>query len=160
MNFIELEEKKMTEKKSTVQESTVTVQESKVMEEKVEKVEEQNTKLFVERDTFTGSDGKKYWNYFLRAKIRERDKKINFSPKDKGGYDFLDMVFEIADKAELVMTTSTMKDDAGKRTKYTSYKLVNIDEEGTPFEASVKPSQDSDKNMLAVVLHKLKNKGV
>ena len=151
----------MTEKKSTVQESTVTVQESKVMEEKVEKVEEQNTKLFVERDTFTGSDGKKYWNYFLRAKIRERDKKINFSPKDKGGYDFLDMVFEIADKAELVISEEEMTNEITKKvSKYKTYKLVVKDEDGLEFECGVRPSKDSDKSLMNMLIMLKEKAGV
>lgn len=147
-------EKKVEEQKRAEQK----VQESLGLEEKVEKVEEQKTKMFVVRESFTGSDGKTYWNYVLRAKILNRDKNIHFSPKDKGGYGVLELLFELADKAELVMTTSTMKDDAGKRTKYTSYKLVTYDENDTPYEATVKPTAESDKNLLVMVLRALENK--
>lgn len=151
----------MTEKKNEeLKRNEQKVEESNVMDEKVEKVEEQKTKLFVERESFTGSDGRTYWNYVLRAKILNKEKNIHFSPKDKGGYSVLELLFELSDKAELVMTTSTMKDDAGKRTRYTSYKLVTYDEEEIPYEATVKPTAESDKNLLVMVLRTLEKKGV
>ena len=150
----------MNEKKNEeMKRNEVKVEESKVLDEKVEKIEEQKTKLFVERESFTGSDGRTYWNYVLRAKILNKEKNIHFSPKDKGGYGVLELLFELSDKAELVMTTSTMKDDAGKRTRYTSYKLVTYDEEETPYEATVKPTAESDKNLLVMVLRTLEKKG-
>lgn len=151
----------MTEKKNEeLKRNEQKVEESNVMDEKVEKVEEQKTKLFVERESFTGSDGRTYWNYVLRAKILNKEKNIHFSPKDKGGYSVLELLFELSDKAELVMTTSTMKDDAGKRTRYTSYKLVTYDEDEIPYEATVKPTAESDKNLLVMVLRTLEKKGV
>lgn len=117
--------------------------------------EEQGLKLFVERESFTGSDGNKYWAYVLKGQVRGRDVKVDFAPKDKGGYEPLDIVFSIADKAELVMTTETMTDASGSKTKYVSYKVKNEDELGV-LECGVKPSRDSDKALLNMIISQLR----
>lgn len=125
--------------------------------EKAQVVEqqEQALKLFVERESFIGNDGKQYWAYVLKGQVRGRDVKVDFAPKDKGGYEPLDIVFSIDTKAELVMTTETMTDASGKQTKYVSYKVRNVDELGE-LECGVKPSRDSDKALLVMVINQLK----
>lgn len=119
------------------------------------KQEEQALKLFVERESFIGNDGKQYWAYVLKGQVRGRDVKVDFAPKDKGGYEPLDIVFSIDTKAELIMTTETMTDANGKQTKYVSYKVRNADELGE-LECGVKPSRDSDKALLTMVINQLK----
>lgn len=123
--------------------------------------EEQGLKLFVERESFTGTDGKQYWAYILKGNVRGRAVKVDFAPKDKGGYEPLDIVFSIKDNAELIMSTETMTDANGKRTSYVSYKVRNEDELGV-LECGVKPSKDSDKALLTMIINQLKamaNKG-
>ena len=44
--------------------------------EKVEVIKEVKTKMFIERESFIGSDGKEYWNYFLPVEILKKNKKI------------------------------------------------------------------------------------
>lgn len=117
--------------------------------------QEQALKLFVERESFIGNDGKQYWAYVLKGQVRGRDVKVDFAPKDKGGYEPLDIVFSIDTKAELVMTTETMTDANGKKTSYVSYKVRNADELGV-LECGVKPSRDSDKALLTMVINQLK----
>lgn len=132
--------------------------ETKVMEQvtekKIEKKEEIK-KLFVEREKFVGNDDKEYFAYFVKGKVRGRDIKVDFAPKDKGGYEPLDIVFDISDKAELVMGLEEMKDNDGHVTKYTSYKVKTIDEDGVPFECGVKPARDSDKALLGMLINTL-----
>lgn len=118
--------------------------------------EVQATQLFVERESFKGNDGKDYWAYIVKGQVRGRDIKVNFAPKDKGGYEPLDIVFDVSPKAELLMTNETMTDANGKTTKYTSYKVRTIDEYGIEYVCGVKPSRDSDKALLGMLLNQLK----
>lgn len=128
-----------------------------IAQEDVQNVEteEQGLKLFVVRERWIGSDGQPYWSYKLNGQIRGRDTKVDFIPKDKGGYEPLDIVFSIKEDAELIMTTNTMTDANGKKTKYVSYKVRNEDELGI-LECGVKPARDSDKTLLDMIINQLK----
>lgn len=133
--------------------------ETKVMEQvtekKIEKKEEENKKLFVEREKFVGNDDKEYFAYFVKGKVRGRDIKVDFAPKDKGGYEPLDILFDVADKAELILSEEEMTNDSGKTTKYTTYKVKTIDEDGVIYECGVKPARDSDKALLGMLINTL-----
>lgn len=111
-----------------------------------------NNGLVLERESFKGNDGKDYFSYFLKGKVRNRDVKVDFAPKDKGGYEPLDIIFDVNPKAELVMSEETMVDSNGKETKYMSYKARTIDEDGLVYECGIKPSRDSDKALLGMLL--------
>ena len=50
--------------------------EIKETEKKIEKKEEENKALFVEREKFVGKDGKEYWSYAVKGKVRGRDVKV------------------------------------------------------------------------------------
>lgn len=131
------------------------VNETEIKEQvEIKEVKAQQT-LYLERESFQGNDGKEYWSYLLKGKIRNRDVKVDFAPKDKGGYEPLDIVFEISPKAELIMNEETMTDATGKKTKYMSYKCRTIDESGFVYECGIKPSRDSDKALLQMVLNQL-----
>lgn len=112
----------------------------------------ENKGLVLERESFKGNDGREYYSYFLKGKVRTRDVKVDFAPKDKGGYEPLDIIFDVSPKAELVMTEETMTDSNGKETKYMSYKARTIDEDGLVYECGIKPSRDSDKALLGMLL--------
>ena len=131
--------------------------ENKGTETIVEKQEEQKLRLFVEREVFIGSNGEKYWAYIINCQIRGRKEKINFMPKDKGGYEVLDIVFSASPKAELIMCNETITDANGKTTKYVSYKVHTEDELGE-LECGVKPSKDSDKALLTMLINQLNAK--
>ena len=117
--------------------------------------EEVKLKLFMEREIFVGSNGNKYWSYVVKGKVRGRDVKVDFVPKDKGGYEPLDIVFSIAPTAELIMTNSTMTDSKGNVTRYISYKVCNKDKFGL-LECEVKPAKNSDKALLGMIISELK----
>ncbi len=72
--------------------------------------------LTLEREQYNGNDGKQYWSYFVRGKARGRDIKVDFVPKDTGGYELLDIVFDVKPTATLIMTDETMTDANGKKT--------------------------------------------
>lgn len=119
--------------------------------------EEKEIKLFVEREGFKGNDGNDYWAYILKGQVRGRDIKVDFAPKDKGGYEPLDIVFDVSSKAELIMTDEEMKNETtGKVTKYVAYRVRTIDENGIEYSCGVKPSRDSDKALLGMLLNQLK----
>ena len=129
--------------------------EKKVTEKVTEKKE---NKLFVERESFKGNDGKEYWAYLVKGVVRGRDVKVDFAPKDKGGYEPLDIVFDVAPKAELIMTEEEMTSDTGKVSKYTSYKVQTVDEDGMSYVCGVKPIRDSDKALLQMLINQLNKK--
>jgi hypothetical protein len=119
-----------------------------------------NGNLVVVREPIMGNDGKQlvttdgrlYYAYIVRGKIRGQEKKIDFAPKDKGGYEPLDIVFDISPKAELIMSDEEMTDDSGRKTKYTAYKVQVADEDGEIWDCGVKPQRDSDKALLKFLL--------
>ena len=119
-------------------------------------VKQEEKHLVVERESFIASNGEQYWAYLVKGKVRGRDIKVDFSPKDKGGYEPLDIVFDVSPTAELIMTDEEMTDNNGKTTKYTSYKVRTIDEFGLEYECGIKPSRDSDKSLLKMLLNNLK----
>ena len=122
-----------------------------------------NGNLVIVREAIIGKDGKQlmtkdgrpYFAYIVRGVIRGQEKKVDFAPKDKGGYEPLDILFDINDKAELIMTDEIMTDENGNKTPYVSYKVQVVDEDGEIWECGVKPQRDSDKALLKFLLIEL-----
>lgn len=137
-------EKKVNEKELNVTES---------VKENGKKTERKT--VYVERESFEGSNGEEYWSYVVKGKVRGRDVKVDFIPKDKGGYEPLDIVFDVNDKAELLMADEAMTDNNGNVTRYISYLVRTVDEDGLPYECAVKPARDSDKALLKMLLNAL-----
>lgn len=127
-----------------------------------------NGNLVIEREAIKGADGKQlitkddrpYFAYIVRGMVRGKEKKVDFVPKDKGGYEPLDILFDIAPKAELIMSEEEMTDDNGKKTQYTAYKARVADEDGEIYECGIKPQRDSDKALLKFILIELNKKKV
>ena len=105
----------------------------------------------VERETFE-MDGKQYFSYFIKGTVRGKDVKVAIVPPDKGGYVVLDIVFDGAMEAELVVIPYEMKDDNGKTIKGNTYAVRSYDDDGTVYECKVKPFRYSDKNILDMLL--------
>lgn len=128
-----------------------------------------NGNLVVVREPILGKDGKQmrtqdgrdYFAYKTYGKVRGRDVKVDFSPKDMGGYEPLDILFDIVPKAELVMSDEKMTNDkTGEVTEYTAYKLRVIDEDGEVWECGVRPQRDSDKTLLRYLLTEVRKAAV
>ena len=132
------------EKNVKVMESTTTAAEVTAMPEK---------RLIVEREKFT-------WGYAVHGKgVNGRETKVDFNAYDQGGYEVLDMVFDIKPTAELIMHDETMVDgDTGEVRAYTVYEVANVDEDGDELKCRIKPARDSDKSILAYLLKKLNRK--
>lgn len=135
------------------------------------KVTEQNTVNFVAETTADGNfiitrepikgangkqlktqDGRLYYAYLLHGKLRSRPVKVDFSPKDKGGYELLDLVFDVTPKAELYITEVTQEINGAKQ-KRTVYTVNTVDENGQVWKAEVKPTRVSDRDMLAMLIN-------
>ena len=103
-------------------------------------------------------DGRLYYTYIVKAVVRGQEKKIDFVPKDKGGYEPLEILFGISPKAELILGVEETTDSNGKKSKYDTYKAQVVDEDGVVWECNVKPQRDSDKALLKFALICLEKK--
>lgn len=112
-------------------------------------------KLFLERESFIANNGETYWAYLLKGEIRNKVVKVDFAPKDKGGYEPLDFVFFESNEAELIIGEESMSDNNGKVTKYNTYTARTIDKDGFVYECGVKPARDSDKALLKMILNQM-----
>ncbi len=113
-------------------------------------------RLVVEREKFTTKDGREMWGYVVHGKVNGRETKVDFNAYDQGGYEVLDMVFDIKPTAELQMHDESMTDsETGEIRTYTVYEVSNVDEDGDELKCRIKPARDSDKSILAYLLKKL-----
>lgn len=121
----------------------------------------QSENLVVKRKEFTTKDGREMWGYYVEGKSRGRDVVVDFSAADQGGYEVLDIIFDIKPTAELVMHDEVMVNDDGERTTYTVYEVQNVDEDGEIYSYQVKPARKSDKSLLKFMLiEKIKQNAV
>ena len=99
-------------------------------------------------------DGRDYFAYCVRGNVRGREVKADFVPKDNGGYEPLDIVFDVSPKAELFMEERESESDkTGKVTKYMAYWVQTVDENGLIYSCNVRPQRDSDKALLSMLLN-------
>lgn len=112
---------------------------------------ENNKKITVEREAFD-LNGKTCYSYFVKGTVRGREVKAQLVPQDNGGYVLLDIVFDNADMAELVIGSISITNDKGKTETFPSYTVKNVDENGEVFECPVKAARKTDKTKLAMIL--------
>lgn len=106
----------------------------------------------VERETYE-KNGKTFYAYFIKGKIRGKEARIALSPPDVGGYTVLDIVFGNAMQAELVTKPWEIKDEkTGQVTSGMTYAVESHDEDGTVYECAIKPAKKSDKDLLNMLL--------
>ena len=113
----------------------------------------ENLKLV--REKIERKDGREFWLYMVRGTVRNRDIKIDFVPKDIGGYEPLEIVFDVSETADLIIGNESITDSFGNKTAYTTYKAQNVDEFGIVYECNIKPQRDSDKSLLNMLLNVL-----
>ncbi len=125
-----------------------------------------NGNLVLVREPINGKDGKQmvtkdgrlYFAYVVRGMIRGQEKKVDFVPKDIGGYEPLDILFDVAPKVELTINEEEMPNADGTKTRCTAYKAQVVDEDGEVWDCNVKPQRDSDKALLRFMLIELHKK--
>lgn len=139
----------------------------RVDEDVVVEVGESN-EFDVHRKPFVTSEGKEYWGYYVEGTIvREKNGKrmqkditVDFVAKDSGGYEVLDIIFFSSDIAKLVMHEEKMTNErTGKVSRYTVYEIQSTDDSGMLFSYKVKPSRESDKALLQMLIDRRKNGG-
>lgn len=124
-----------------------------------EQAANEEKRLIVEREKFTAKDGREMWAYAVHGTLRGRETKVDLIAYDQGGYEVLDLLYDIQPTAELEMHDETMSDgDTGEVRTYTVYTVRNKDEDGDELVCRVKPARDSDKSILAYLLKKLNRK--
>lgn len=134
-----------------------------------ETVPSDNIQLFpVTRKPFIGKDKKEYWGYIVKGTVVrvknnkrfEKEVEVNFVAKDQGGYEVLDLIFFETDEATLAIYDATMTNDkTGEVTAYTVYEVFALDDDGTRYSYKVKPSRESDKALLTMLMNSRKNGG-
>lgn len=109
------------------------MEEKKIQGKIAEKTEAkpEEKKIKVERETYT-KDDKTYFSYFIKGVIRGREVRIAVVPPDNGGFRVLDIVFDNAMSADLVLKPYEIKDDKGKVLKGNTYAVVSKDKDGMP----------------------------
>ena len=108
-------------------------------------------KIFVHRETFK-KNGKEFYTYFIKGQVRGREVRVAVMPPDFGGYTVLDIVFDGANQAELVVSPYEMTDAKGKVLRGVTYGVRSSDEDGEIYECKIKPVRTSDKDMLSMIL--------
>ena len=111
-----------------------------------------NQELVLERETFVSKNGKQMYSYFVRGKVHGREVKADFLAKDLGGYELLDLMFEINPKVNLIMHEESMTDDKGNVTKYMVYEAQVVDADGLVYTYKLKLAQESDKSYLNILM--------
>lgn len=129
------------------------MEEKKIQGKIAEKTEAkpEEKKIKVERETYNKED-KTYFSYFIKGVIRGREVRIAVVPPDNGGFRVLDIVFDNAMSADLVLKPYEIKDDKGKVLKGNTYAVVSKDKDGTEYECGIKPFRSSDKTLLNMLL--------
>ena len=129
------------------------MEEKKIQGKIAEKAEvkPEEKKIKVERETYNKED-KTYFSYFIKGVIRGREVRIAVVPPDNGGFRVLDIVFDNAMSADLVLKPYEIKDDKGKVLIGNTYAVVSKDKDGTEYECGIKPFRNSDKTLLNMLL--------
>ena len=71
-------------------------------------VKPEEKKIKVERETYT-KDDKTYFSYFIKGVIRGREVRIAVVPPDNGGFRVLDIVFDNAMSADLILKPTKLR---------------------------------------------------
>lgn len=112
--------------------------------------------LKIEREIYVSKENVERFSYFVKGKIRGKEIKASLIPSDIGGYDVLDIVFDDAKTADLVLVPYSVKDEkTGEVKSGVGYEAQNKDEKGNVYKCKVKPRQASDKSLLEMLLANL-----
>ena len=99
-------------------------------------------------------DGNPMYSYAIHGVVRgNRKVKVEFAPKDIGGYEPLDILFDVMDTAELDIHDVTNEINGVKSTR-TVYTAVSLD--GRGYKCDVRPQRNSDSAKLDILFIDLK----
>ncbi len=112
-----------------------------------------NNQVKVEKGSFEYKS-KSYNEYYICGTVRGRDVKIKLAPPDKGGYTVLDIVFGDDSTADFVTEPFEFKNSDGQVITGNRFLVRTVDKEtGEVYECAVKPARNSDKTLLAMLMH-------
>lgn len=124
-------------------------------EKKETKVEEAVDRVLkIEREPYVSKKtGKPGFTYYLKGTVRGREIKAKVVPKDKGGFEVLDIIYDGAIACDLRVEKGEMKDENGDIIKFETYTVFSKDPAtGEEFDLKVKPDKDSDKAKFKFIL--------
>ena len=115
------------------------------------------------------ANGDDMYAYVYRNKCKigeeEREVKVDFvvptvfgsSVRDRGGYEVLDIIFMLADDANLTVEEKTsLNENTGEVTVRKVYEIWNEDSFGVRYSYNVQPSRKSDEAKLSFILQQKK----
>ena len=150
----------MKSSENSIEEITEIEEES----EEAEEMEEEPVYLTLERESFKARDKRKYWGYYVSGKVYpgtrfEKTVKASFVPADKGGYELLEMMFEMSDKVLLDYSVQTMKNEnTGLRTRFDVFMAFVTDPYGNKIEYKMNAYEKSDTAIFKMLYQEEKNK--
>lgn len=124
-------------------------------EKKETKVEEAVDRVLkIEREPYVSKKtGKPGFAYYLKGTVRGREVKAKVVPKDKGGFEVLDIIYDGAISCDLRVEKGKMKNEDGDIVKFETYTVFSKDPTtGEEFDLKVKPDKDSDKAKFKFIL--------
>ena len=101
---------------------------------------------------YVTGDGRLYFRYRLYGNLRGRKVAVDFSPRDKGGYLPLDLVFDVNPEAALDITDEVTEFN-GRKQHRTVYTVNTVDENGVVWHCEVKPTGKSDVDLLTMLMN-------
>ena len=133
---------------------------SKEMQAEVKENQAAETKellVKVTRTSFGEKDGIKLYSYHINAIIRGKEKVISLVPKDNGGYDLLNIIFDEQDTVDGAIVFSEFTTDSGEKIQSIMVETFVIDD-GIRYAYQLKSQRDSDKATLQILAQILKAK--
>ena len=126
-------------------------------------VEEDDVVLPLHRETFTGKDkdGKKrhFWTYFVTGEAYGKKVRADFEAADKGGYEVLDIMYDIGTPVFVSMKEEKMTDSKTNQVStYNTFTAFTIDTVGNVVEYKIKPMRVSDKAIFMMLFNAEKAK--
>jgi hypothetical protein len=117
--------------------------------------------LELKRETYKSKDksGKKriFWTYFVSGEAYGKAVRADFEAFDKGGYEVLDIIYDIGSKVNLVMREEKMTDSkTGQISSYNTFTAFTVDPSGTVVDYKVKPMRPSDKAIFMMLYNAAK----
>ena len=111
----------------------------------------------VTREKFGEKDGVNLYSYHIHAIIRGKDKDISLMPKDNGGYELLQIIFDDLETVDGIIVFSEFTTDAGEIIKSILVEVFVVDD-GIRYAYQLKAQRDSDKATLQILAQILKAK--
>lgn len=101
-------------------------------------------------------DGRQLYSYTVNGKVRGRDIRADFIPRDLGGYEPLDIIFDFELPVTLNFLEESLVDYSGNKNVRAVYFAQVVDEDGRVYKCEVKPQRQSDKALVDMLLNFVK----